>query len=158
MAALGRVERTRPRPTGEEGKLSARLRRIDFPPPMQWQDQRDSPRLAGEAAHFRRGDPASSPPASPVSPPLRLLAPSKAASRPRQTRPPDQLTEREGETNRRTGPRRRRRTRHHSAVCTPHHSHGLQRQAITITSLASTEVIPKLEAKFNYNLHMATNW
>ena len=34
---------------------------------------------------------------------------------------------------------------------------GLQRRAITITSLASTEVIPKLEAKFNYNLHMATN-
>ena len=108
------------------------LRRIDFPPPMQWQDQRDSPRLAGEAAHFRRGDPASSPPASPVSPPLRLLAPSKAASRPRQTRPPDQLTEREGETNRRTGPRRR--TTLHSAPqprppASGHHYHftGLNR-------------------------------
>ena len=102
---------------GEEGKLSAES---IFPPPMAGPERQSVVARRGEAAHFMRGDPAS----SPVSPPLRLLAPSKAASRPRQTRPPDQLTDR---------PRDDEPDRAAARLRTQHHS--LQRQAITITGL-----------------------
>ena len=125
---------------GEEGKLSA-----ESIFPLQRQDQRQSEvgRRGGALQAWRPSFLSPGLSSLPSAPPPRSEQSGLATSADPPARSADRARGRDQPTDR-TAP--------------PHHSHGLQRQAITITSLASTEVIPKFEAKFNYNLHMATNW